>query len=341
MTSMKTEIIYLNPSIIYGFHIMKQKSFYKTFHDKIDTPLRAFQIYVSNSRSYLSPKLDDIDDIIKARELLIYANKYLCIHASLIYNLCGHVMHRDSPLFDTNLNNTIKGLTAELDMGVALNAGVVVHIGSCKDKKKGIFTICRVIESVLSKKTNDISKIAKRLNLKVDEAMKKRKIILENAAGEGHKIGSTLQEIEAIFEGVSEVYRSQMRVCIDTAHIFGAGQYDFGKSKDVHKFFKKFDKLVGIDKLEVFHLNDSRVPFGSKKDRHENLSLGYIFSDSREDGINGLEGLSTLIDYSKKYLIALIGEPPNKTSDKKEGPGGYFDYEILKKICPIDERYII
>lgn len=339
----KTKVIFENSDIQIGFHIAKSKSkvkpLFKSFETQKDNPLRSYQIYIANARSSAAAKIDT-DDILEARKILKRYDKYACIHGKLTYNLAGSVDGTSDTAFKGKLESHRKNLINELDVGTGFGAGVVVHIGSCKDKDLGINTIAKSIDVALSRVTEDTKKIAKAQGISVEEFVGQRKLILENAAGEGNKIGSTLDEISKIIKKVDEKYLPQVKVCIDTAHIFGAGQYDFGNEKQVVKFFKDFDKKIGVDKLELFHLNDSRVPWKSKKDRHENLGLGYIFgereSSEDDDLLLGMKGLKKLIDEAEKRKIPLIGEPPQRTIDGYDAPGGIWDYAVINEICDLE-----
>jgi deoxyribonuclease-4 len=225
-----------------------------------------------------------------------------------------------------------------LDLAAGLGGGVVVHIGSCKDAEKGMFTISRTVETVLEANSKATAPLSRRLGLPVEEFRRTRKVILENAAGEGTKIGSNLDEIAQIIEGVKGEVRDQVKVCIDTAHIFGAGQYDFGNPAGVVQFFDDFDSKIGLDRLELFHLNDSRVEWGSRKDRHENLKKGFIFGDRRRDDLDGTEGLKVLLEKAEELRIPLVGEPPAKTASGEKAPGGVWDYDIVRGISNLEER---
>ena len=102
----------------------------------------------------------------------------------------------------------------------------------------------------------------------------------------------------------------------------------FGAGKDFDTFVEEFTNRIGLDKLSLFHLNDSRVPFASKKDRHENLTVGHIFSD------NGCRGLKYLLSFVRQYRIPCIGEPPDKDADGKKAPGWKWDLEIITRLVP-------
>jgi deoxyribonuclease-4 len=338
----RTEIIFRNPNIRLGFHITKERTLEKSFDLMVDRPLRSYQIYISNGRAWAPPK-PNIDDIKKAKRVIERNSKYACVHGCLLYNLAGATKHREDPNFQRNVDNTCHGLMSELDIAAGFGAGVVAHIGSCKDKAKGLFTIARTIEGVLKGKNAATVALSKGLSIPIEELKTSRKLILENAAGEGSKIGSTLDEIATIINSVDNAVRPQIKVCIDTAHIFGAGQYDFGNPKTVVKFFNDFDSKIGLDRLELFHLNDSRVPYGSKKDRHENIGVGYIFGLERHEAKEGqgMLGLKKLIDIAEQRKIPLIGEPPDKTKDGSKAPGGIWDYQQIKEICNLEKQTFI
>lgn len=327
-------IALIDTDIKLGFHISKKKTLMDSFECMTCTPLRSYQIYLSNGRSYEPPKYDTVD-LLETRKLLTRQERYSCIHGCLLYNLAGSVDHLDDPKYHVKLGNTRRGLLAELDIGAGYDAGVVVHIGSCKNKATGIKTIASSIEHVLEKTTKDTKKIANALNMSENDLAKKRKVILENAAGEGNKIGSTLDEISQIIKSVKPELRSQVSVCLDTAHLFGAGQYNIGDAEHVVKLYEDFENKIGIEYLECFHLNDSRAEFGSKKDRHENIGLGFIFNPDID--IEKKDGLYTFMQIAKMSSIPLIGEPPGKMSDGSPGLGGIWDYSFINSIFPLEQ----
>jgi len=99
------------------------------------------------------------------------------------------------------------------------------------------------------------------------------KLLLETTAGSGTALGATFEELAEIIARVPEPLRQRVGVCIDTAHIFGAG-YDLANAYD--DVISRFDATVGLDRLGAMHLNDSKVPLGSRRDRHELIGEGAI-----------------------------------------------------------------
>lgn len=341
----QTELVFHNGDIRLGFHIGSYGTLFESFQRVVETPIRSYQIYIAGEAPW-KPPVQTPTDILMTRQLLKrYPGRYACVHGSLMYNLAGCVGGRNDPKFSRALQNTINGLTGELDVAAGFGAGVVVHIGAAKKKDKGMFTISRAIEAALDKETPYTKTLSKEIQVPVKL---NRKIILENAAGEGNKIGSNLDEIAFIINGIDERYHPQIKVCIDTAHIFGAGQYDFGKTDQVVQFYEDFDAKIGLDKLELFHLNDSRAAYGTKKDRHENLGMGYIFGVDRderpiEDGGDGdgLEGLRKLIDFAEERRTPLVGEPPQYDRHKNPAVGPVWDYNVIRHICSLEKEVFV
>jgi deoxyribonuclease-4 len=125
------------------------------------------------------------------------------------------------------------------------------------------------------------------------------RLVLENAAGGGGTVGSTLEELAAILEGVSEG-AERLAFCLDTAHLWGAG-YDLSTEEGAIGVLDRFDALIGLDRLALMHLNDSRSALGSRSDRHEHLGAGQI-------GIIGLRAI--LRDERLVSRTALVMETP-------------------------------
>src|SRR6185436_1598876 len=101
----------------------------------------------------------------------------------------------------------------------------------------------------------------------------KTMILMETTAGSGTSIGSSFEEMAQLIGLVPGKVRRRVGVCVDTAHIFAAG-YDIGNDYD--GVMRRFDDVIGLDRLRMMHLNDSKAPLGSKRDRHELIGEGAI-----------------------------------------------------------------
>jgi deoxyribonuclease-4 len=98
-------------------------------------------------------------------------------------------------------------------------------------------------------------------------------VLLETTAGAGSVIGSTFEEIAALRDAISPGLRDRIGVCFDTCHVYSAG-YDLRENYDA--VIETFDRIIGLQHLRLFHLNDSQRPFASRKDRHEEIGLGTL-----------------------------------------------------------------
>ncbi|MGA2465490.1 MAG: deoxyribonuclease IV [Thermodesulfobacteriota bacterium] len=124
-------------------------------------------------------------------------------------------------------------------------------------------------------------------------------LLMENTAGQGTEIGYTFDQIKKIIERVHDHQR--MGVCLDTAHSFEAG-YDLSNKDGLERTLETFDQTIGLKRLHLLHLNDSKTPLGSRKDRHWHIGEGYI----------GLEGFRNLINHPLLKHLPGIMETPRK-----------------------------
>jgi deoxyribonuclease-4 len=125
----------------------------------------------------------------------------------------------------------------------------------------------------------------------------KVRIVLETTAGQGACLGARFEEIAEILDRVKDPKR--LEVCLDTAHAFAAG-YDLSAPKGAAKTFAEFDKVIGLKRLSLLHINDSKVAHGSRVDRHDNLGKGKI----------GLEAFRWIMKSKELAEIPKILETP-------------------------------
>ena len=137
-------------------------------------------------------------------------------------------------------------------------------------------------------------------------------------AGKGSEIGKTFEELARIFDKV--VYNEKLRVCFDTCHTNDSG-YDI-----VHDFdgvMEQFDKIIGTERIAVFHLNDSKNVRGAAKDRHANIGFGEL----------GFDALSYIVHHKDFEQIPKILETPyipSPTKDKKSYAPYKYELEMLR-----------
>ncbi|NTU46861.1 deoxyribonuclease IV [Candidatus Roizmanbacteria bacterium] len=157
-------------------------------------------------------------------------------------------------------------LTAELNTAHAMDVrGSIIHLGSYKDSKQ--------IASSLFPPERNYEGMIQNIQEVLQNTPPSTLFIIENAGN--RKVGLTLEEIGTIVQKVNSL---RVKICLDTCHLHAAG-YDLTTQDKLDSFLKKFDQLIGLDRLEVFHVNDSKDPFGSYHDKHENIGYGSVGTD--------------------------------------------------------------
>ena len=153
-------------------------------------------------------------------------------------------------------------------------------------------------------------------------------VLLETMAGKGTEVGKTFEEIAAIIDGVT--LNEKLSVTFDTCHTNDAG---YNVKEDFDGVLNEFDKVIGLERLKVIHVNDSKNPQGSHKDRHANIGFGTI----------GFEALNKIVHHEQLKQLPKILETPYVGEDKKnkKAPYGFeiamlqqqtFDPDLLTKI---------
>lgn len=160
-----------------------------------------------------------------------------------------------------------------------------------------------------------IKKIIEGLN----EALEKDQevqIALETMAGKGSECGRSFEELAEIIHGVT--LNEKLSICFDTCHVHDAG---YNIIEDFDGVLNEFDKLIGLDRLKVLHINDSKNERGARKDRHENIGFGHI----------GFDALSYIVHHPQLMDIPKILETPFVGIDKKDKVAPYkLEIEMLK-----------
>ncbi len=211
------------------------------------------------------------------------------VHAPYIINLAN------PKNFDFNVSFLKEEIARTEALGIkqmVLHPGSHVGIGL----EQGINNIIKVLNACLTEDT------------KVD-------ICLETMAGKGTEIGKTFEEIKQIIDGVH--CKDKVKVCLDTCHIHDAG-YDLN---NVNQVLSLFDNIIGIKKIGVVHINDSKNGLESHKDRHENIGLGNI----------GFNNLINIIYHDKLKDVPKILETPYINTDNGKYPPYRFEIDMIKK----------
>lgn len=244
------------------------------------TPQRAramgadtIQIFASNPRGWRATSYTD-----EAADAFQTACK-----ASVIDPVWIHMIYLVSygNIDDAQREKSITSMHTMLATADKLRAkGVVTHMGS----HKGLG-----FKQALPRITDSYTRILE------DEGTSL--LVLENSAGAGGNIGNSLEELAQMLDAMKG--HKRMAICIDTAHALTSG-YDIRDETGVNTFVEDFDRLIGLDRLAVMHLNDSKAEIGTHIDRHENIGDGFI----------GLDGFKAIINHPKLKDVSGIMEVP-------------------------------
>lgn len=269
-----------------GSHTPFSGNIYNMLKMSICMGMYATQFFLGNPKSHNRHKASE-SDIKKSVKLLERFPTHVFSHFPYLSNLAGSV---GSLAWNGDKEQDAKTMilirAVEYELNVLANFhikrnGVIIHPGNFKDRKKGLKAISESINKI--------------------HFTEHSKLVLENSAGAGCSLATTFEEIKEIYDNIIDEKKKYIGVCIDTAHIFGYGSYDLKKCEEIDRLFDDFDRILGLDKFTLLHLNDSCVCMGSKKDRHQNIGDGLIW------GVN-IESLIYLLNKCEKYGIPSILE---------------------------------
>jgi apurinic endonuclease APN1 len=270
------------------------------------------QIFLGNKLSAqlkMKTKIYDSEKI-EIKKFLKEKNHLLFVHASYILNLAS------KPPTSQAIQYQLDSLQYDLELGDEINSsGLVVHLGNQLklDEEEAYSNMTQCIMEVINRSKGN------------------GRILLETSAGAGTQIGVGLEKLTYLWNLFPKKYHSRLGICVDTAHIFSSGT-PINKADEVKKFFKEFETKIGLKHLYLVHLNDSKVPFNSRVDRHENLTQGYIFgNDHGKDG--DIKALKSILLYLVKHDIPALLETPGDGSEKESQAGSYqYQIEMIKSL---------
>jgi deoxyribonuclease-4 len=231
-----------------------------------------------------------------------------CAEASL-GSVAVHAIYLVNPAAesDEHREKTVVSLVKTLEAAEMLGASVVVtHLGSSKGstKAEALARSCRTFGEILTQYSGPV------------------RLLFETSAGAGETMGGTFDELGEMIRTIGAP--ANLGACIDTAHIFTAG-YDLRTADDLERTLETFDRHVGLDKLGAVHLNDSKAPFGSNKDRHENIGDGEI----------GAEALGRFIRHPALGTTPLYLEVPGYSKEGPDRPNMERIFDLAGRAFPL------
>ena len=240
-----------------GAHLSASKGYAHMAKEAISIDANTFQFFTRNPRGGKAKEVDpcDVEEFLKISRENHFAK--ILAHAPYTINICS--ADEKTRMFGIE---TMKDDLEKMEYvpGNMYNFHPGSHVG--QGAEKGIELIIDGLNSILEEKYTTT-------------------VLLETMAGKGTEIGRSFEEIKKIIDGVH--LNHKLGVCLDTCHIHDAG-YDI--VNDLDGVLQQFDQIIGLDRLKAIHINDSKNPLGSHKDRHEKIGEGSIGIDAFERIIN-------------------------------------------------------
>ncbi|MEL7649495.1 MAG: deoxyribonuclease IV [Sedimentibacter sp.] len=262
-----------------GCHLSVSNGYEAMGRDALNIGANTFQFFTRNPRGSKAREVDSED--VKKLQRIMDENSFgkLVGHAPYTLNICSNAERTREFALEV-MEDDLRRM--ELLPGNYYN----FHPGS--HLKQGVEEGSTIIAYALNKL------------LKEDQTTI---VLLETMSGKGTEIGSTFQELRGIIDRVN--FKEKVGVCLDTCHVYDAG-YDI--VNDLDGVLDSFDRIIGLDKLYAVHLNDSKNPYNSRKDRHETIGEGYI----------GMDAISRIVMHPALRGLPFLLETPNDLDGHRE-----------------------
>lgn len=256
-----------------GCHLSASKGYTHMAKEAISIDGNTFQFFTRNPRGGKAKEVD-LKDVEKFLEISKENNfAKILAHAPYTINVCSadesiRKFGRETMKDDLQKLEAVPGNMYNFHPGSHVGQGVDVGIS---------FIIDALNEIIWAEQSTTV--------------------LLETMAGKGSEIGRNFEELKQIIDGVN--LKDKLGVCLDTCHVYDAG-YDI--VNDLDGVLEKFDEVIGLDRLKAIHINDSKNPFESHKDRHEKIGEGSI----------GTEAFERIINHPKLRDLPFYLETPNE-----------------------------
>lgn len=253
-----------------------------------------FMVYTGAPQNTRRKKIEDLNIEAGRRHMEMNGITEIIVHAPYIINI-GNTTNPDT--FELG----VRFLRSEIERTEALGAKQIVlhpgaHVGA--GTEVGIKKIIEGLNEVLTGK-------------------EQLQIALETMAGKGSECGKSFEELAMIMDGVN--FNDRLSVCFDTCHTHDAG---YNIVDDFDGVLNEFDKIIGLEKLKVLHINDSKNTVGMRKDRHENIGFGHI----------GFKALNYVVHHPQLQEVPKILETPFVGEDKNNKKPPYkFEINMFRE----------
>ena len=269
-----------------GCHLSSSKGFLHMGKEALQIGANTFQFFTRNPRGSRAKAIDPED--VKA--YLQFAGEHgigqILAHAPYTLNACSKEERTREFALETMADDLER---MEYLPGNCYNFHPGSHVG--QGAEEGVRQIAALLNQILRPEQHTT-------------------VLLETMAGKGTEVGRSFEELREILDRVE--LQSHMGICLDTCHVYDAG-YD--NVQDLDGVLEEFDQVIGLDRLKAVHLNDSKNPFASHKDRHEKLGEGFL----------GAEALLRVVNHPQLKHLPFYLETPN------ELPGYQKELEFLRE----------
>ena len=256
-----------------GCHLSSSAGFYHMGKEAIGIGANTFQFFTRNPRGSKAKAIDQKD--VERFHAFCQENgiERILAHAPYTLNACSKDPHVREFALETMADDLVR---MEYVPGNCYNFHPGSHVG--QGAEEGIRLIADTLNQILKPEQTTT-------------------VLLETMSGKGSEVGRSFEEIRAILDRVE--LQDHMGVCLDTCHVYDAG-YDI--VNDLDGVLEQFDRTIGLSRLRAIHLNDSKNPFASHKDRHEKIGQGSI----------GTEAMIRIINHPALQGIPVYLETPNE-----------------------------
>ena len=256
-----------------GCHLSSSAGFYHMGKEAIGIGANTFQFFTRNPRGSKAKAIDQKD--VERFHAFCQENgiERILAHAPYTLNACSKDPHVREFALETMADDLVR---MEYVPGNCYNFHPGSHVG--QGAEEGIRIIADTLNQILKPEQTTT-------------------VLLETMSGKGSEVGKSFEEIRAILDRVE--LQEHMGVCLDTCHVYDAG-YDI--VNDLDGVLEQFDRMIGLSRLRAIHMNDSKNPFASHKDRHEKIGQGSI----------GAEAMIRIINHPALQGIPVYLETPNE-----------------------------
>lgn len=256
-----------------GCHLSSSAGFYHMGKEAIGIGANTFQFFTRNPRGSKAKAIDQKD--VERFHVFCRENgiERILAHAPYTLNACSKDPHVREFALETMADDLMR---MEYVPGNCYNFHPGSHVG--QGAEEGIRLIADTLNQILKPEQTTT-------------------VLLETMSGKGSEVGRSFEEIRAILDRVE--LQEHMGVCLDTCHVYDAG-YDI--VNDLDGVLEQFDRMIGLSRLRAIHMNDSKNPFSSHKDRHEKIGQGSI----------GAEAMIRIINHPALRGIPVYLETPNE-----------------------------